>query len=743
MSPVPAVPSVVLALGGALQHKLSWLERRFRTEIGQVYPGTLLRFRLINRAEQLALEALHALCDPLLLHPLWLGLREKGLMERVESGPELCFYAIAAEEDLRGCRLLPNLYAALARLYPGQLSPRLCLFYIGTDPSLLPRPTEADRLRAVCFLLGPIKRYGYRAAGRQEPFETVRLALNAFLASGALAEELPMAPGVRFCALGASAIAVARPQMETWLRNTLLQRLAQACLTEQTELAAAEGSRLAARAEVADLFGLQLTDDWRDEPQELWEKGLGRRFRSELCRWAGEALAAWGIEVHETRRGHWRLTATREGDLYRHLQQLLSPMNELQEDAQVALSQDIVHLAEGVRRHLAEREQVLLRRWSELPQRFVARGAGALAGLNACLALIQAGLDRARDGLHMQRASPLWLRSDGDIVALADILTAQMAPVRCAAERAHLAFASPERVALRLVPLTLLLGAAGADLVPGGLGAVAGLTAGVLLIGAAAVLQYRLLWRERLGGVRELVRLYEESISGLLIAEARNVVQHLQQAADVAAAQLRAVEGELHTLDAEAGRALEELARFPRENTYLERQLSDPGHCAQIAAQVSLKELLSPAALDDGAGGPTPTQVLAATLRGDLPAAALSAGLVEAVGRIVARKGCGFETRVEELLVAGADGPFSAEDAMEALQQRALPLWPGDERSHEERHVVVMSREAAMAFRGWLAAREGTVRVLPTLQRDRISYLRIRPLSPDQSVETSYLSPVA
>ena len=275
-SPVPAVPSVVLALGGALQHKLSWLERRFRTEIGQVYPGTLLRFRLINRAEQLAPEALHALCDPLLLHPLWLGLREKGLTERVESGPELCFYAIAAEEDLRGCRLLPNLYAGLARLYPGQFSPRLCLFYIGTDPSILPRPTEAAPLRAVCFLLGPIKRYGYRAAGRQEPFETVRLTLNAFLASGTLAEVLPMVPGMRFCALGASAIAVARPQMETWLRNTLLQRLAQACVTEQTGAAADGRSRLAVRAEVADLFGLQLTDDWCDEPQELWEKEIGR-----------------------------------------------------------------------------------------------------------------------------------------------------------------------------------------------------------------------------------------------------------------------------------------------------------------------------------------------------------------------------------------------------------------------------------------------------------------------------------
>ena len=494
--PVPAVPSVVLALGGALQHKLSWLERRFRTEIGQLYPGTLLRFRLISRAEELAPNALHALCDPLLLHPLWLSLLERGLTEPGMMGPVLRFYAIVAEEDPRGCRLLPHLYAGLARLYPGQSLPRLCLFYVGTDESAVPRPAPADQLPAVCFLLGPVKRYGYRTAGRQEPFETVRLTLNAFLASDALAQVLPPSPGMSFQALGASAIAVARPQMETWLRNTLLQRLAQACLAGPVAPTGDASLRLTTRAEVAELFGLQLTDDLRDAPDELWEKGLGRRIRSQLCRWAGEVLVGWGIEISETRRGHWRLTAGREGDLYRHLQQLLSDLYELQEDAQAALSQDIVHLVEGVRRHLAEREQALLRRWAELPQRFVARGAEALAALGACIAMADAGLGRARDGLQMQRTSPLWLRSDRDIVALADILAAQMAPVRCAAERAHLAFAPPGRVVLRLAPLVLLLAAVGTDLRPGGPGTAAGVGVGALLVGLGVVLQYRLLRRE-------------------------------------------------------------------------------------------------------------------------------------------------------------------------------------------------------------------------------------------------------
>ncbi|MDI7276981.1 MAG: hypothetical protein QME94_13465, partial [Anaerolineae bacterium] len=246
----------------------------------------------------------------------------------------------------------------------------------------------------------------------------------------------------------------------------------------------------------------------------------------------------------------------------------------------------------------------------------------------------------------------------------------------------------------------------------------------------AALLQSRRLRRETYAGVRELCRQYEGAIGGLVLAEAHQAVRQLEEAVAVTAAQLRAVERELQALEAEAGRALDELARFPYGNTYLEQQLSDPAHCARAAGQVTIEELLGTPAGEEMAadlGDLSPAEILAATVRGDLPAAALGAGLVEAVGRMVAGRGCGtVEMRVEEVLVAGVGGPFSAEATMEGLRSRALPLWHADEETGGEIEFAVMSREAAMAFRGWLAARTERVHVLPTLQRDRISYLRLR-----------------
>ncbi len=735
--PVPAVPSLVLGLGNSLQHKLAWLERRFRTEIGSLYPGSLLRFRALAKAEELAPQALHALCDPLLVHPLWLGLVERGLAPRGEHGPQLNVYAIVTQEDARGAHLLAPLHTALKELYNDQITPGLRVFFVGTDPAALPALAEATR-PVPCFVLGPVKQFGYRTQGRQEPFEAIRLALNALLASSAGAEiegllQPDRAPGLVTFALGASAIAVARPQMETWLRNTLLRRLAQACLAEDEPGEGRAARHLQARREVAEVFGLAEDAPAGDGPDELWEKRLGRGIVGLFPRWANDLLQAWGLELLETRRGHWRLKARSEGDLHRHLQQVLSELSELQEDARVVLTQDIVRLAHGLRRHFERQEQAILDRWQAVPQRAMAAGPGCLARCGEIVAAAEAGLNRARDVLQMQHHSPVWLRGEGDILALADILAAKMVPVRSAAERARASFAPPGRVALRLAPLVLLLGGVGADLRPGWQGLGAGLGGGLAFMTLLAGLQYRRLRRETYVGVCELCRLYEDAVGGVLVSEARNVLRHLQEAVGVSAAQLRAVEGELKTLDAEAARALEELVRFPRENTYLERQLSDPAHCAQLAEEVPLERLLGEGAPGDGEA-PSPGGVLAAAAQGTFPARALGAALVEAVGHLVARgSGAMIETRVEEMLVGGAGQPFSPEGTMDSLHQRALPLWPAEQAEGQEVALAVLSREAAMAFQGWLQAHAGAVRLLPTLQRDRISYLRCRRLAPGEA----------
>lgn len=731
---VPAVPSVVLALGASLHGRLAWLERRFRSEIGALYPANLLRFRLLTQAEQLTPEALHALCDPLLVHPLWLKLQERGLAPAGEHGPALNAYLILAQEDARGRQLLAPLCANLRRAYAGRLEPSLCLFYVGTDPWALPPLPDAPR-PSPCFVLGPVKQLGYGTTGGQEPFETIRLALNALLASpvageveNLLAPDQP--PGLVPFALGASAIAVARPQMETWLRNTLLVRLARACGAGADAATVGEGGRAPARRQVAELFGLESVDDWEGEPDGLWEKGLGWRIAGLFPRWANEVLGAWGLEVQEARLGHWRLSAERGGDLYRRLQHTLSGPGEAQEDAQLALTQEIVRLAQVLQRHLDARAQAVLERWSALVAS-TAAGSQSLPQMAAVLAAAQSGLAQARDRLAGQRLRPLWLRGDRDTATLADILAAQMMPVRSAAERARLAFVSPGIVALRLLPLALLLGATGADLQRGWPGPAAGLAGGIAFAALAAGLQYRRLRHESYTGLRELCRLYEDAVGGLLVAEAQGVLRRWQEAVAVSEAQLGAVQSELRTLEAEAGRALDRLARFPRENTYLERQLSDPAHCARLADEVSLEALLNEP-LDHGPAPATPARLLADALRGDLPAAALGASLVEAVGRAVARRsGRMIETRVEELLVAGTDRPFQPAETMGGLHRRALPLWHGDEEAlGPELALVSISREAAMAVRAWLNAQGERVRLLPTLQRDRISYLRCRHIRP-------------
>ncbi len=726
--PVPAVPSLMLALGASLGGRLAWLERRFRSEIGTVYPASLLRFRLLARPEDLSPEALHALCDPLLRHPLWLGLQERGLAPRGERGPQLNAYLLLSQEDERGLQLLAPLHDNLRQAYAGRLEPSFCLFYVGGDPRTLPPLPTATRPWP-CFILGPVKQLGYGISGGQEPLETIRLALNALLASpaageveGLLAGEQP--PGLAPFALGASAIAVARPQMETWLRNTMLARLARACL--EWDGAGDVTRRAQARREVEALFGLgPVRGD--DVPDELWAKECGRRIAGLFVHWAGEVLPAWGLELRETRLGHWQLSAREEGDLHRRLQGILASADGA-EGAQAALAQEIVRLAQSLRGHLEARAQAVLDAWSQLLGRATA-STRCLSHLAEVVGAAQAALGQARDDLSAMRLSPLWLRGERDITALADILAAQMMPVRSAAERARLSFAPPDVVALRLLPLALLVGTAGADL-RGGPGLAAGLAGGALFAGLAAGLQYRRLHRETYAGMRELCRLYEDAVGGLLLGEAQAMLRRWQDAVALSAAQAEAARAELATLDAEAGRALDELARSSRENTYLERQLSDPGRCLQLAGEVSPEALLGEA-LDDSPAPATPAGLLADAVRGDLPAAALGASLVEALGRIVARPGgCPVETRVEELLVAGGERPFQPEETMDGLHRRALPLWHGDEaRLGPEVALVAMSHEAAMAFRGWLSTHARSVRLLPTLQRDRISYLRCRRIS--------------
>jgi len=726
--PVPAVPSVVLALGRSLGERLAWLEQRFRGEVGVQYPAGLLRFRLLAHADDCRLETLHALCDPLLVHPLWLGLQERALAPGGEHGPQLNVYLITAQEDARGLALLAPLYTNLRQAYAGRLEPAFCLFFVGQDPGAL-APLAGAPGPVPCFVLGPVKQLGYGISGRQEPFETIRLALNALLASTAAGEvrsllEPDAPPGIAAFALGASAIAVARQQMEAWLRNTLALRLARAWLEDATAPAEREAARLKARAEVTALFGLQQAGAADGVPDELWEKGLGQRVVALFPRWANEVLATWGLEVHQSPLGHWHLRARAEGDLYRHLQSILSDLSEVQSDAQAALARDIVGLAQGLRSHLERRGEGFLEGWSALLARAAGSGAGCVARVSAIVAAAQGVLNRARDALAGQHLRPLWLRGDRDIATLADILAAQMMPVRCAGERARSAFVPPDLVGLRLLPILLIMGGVGADLRPGWQGLAAGLAGGALFIALAAGLQYRRLSGESRAGIRELCRLYESAVGGLLLSEAQALVRRWQDAVALSAAQLQAVGAELATVEGEATRALDELARSPRQNTYLERRLSDPERCTRLADAVSLDALLAEP-LDEAAGSTSLAGLLADALRGDLPAAALGASLAEGAGRIVARRSSHMiETRVEELLVAGQ--PFSPADTMDSLHRRALPLWHSTAPPGPELALVALSREAAMAFRTWLDQHSAGVRVLPTLQRDRITYLRCR-----------------
>ncbi len=721
-SPVPAVPTLVVALGEGLRERLAWLEARFRSEIGSLYPGHLLRFRLFTREADLSQEALRALCDPLLTHPLWLALAERGLAPGDEHGPQLNVYVLLSEEESQGYPLLGPLRANLARAYEGRLVPAVRVFYVGASP---PSPAAlAEGGRPVpCFLLGPVKQLGYGTGGPLEPYETIRLALNALLASDStdvLDRLVGGAPGLVHLALGASAIAVARPRMESWVRSALLERLARACLSDDEA-----SPRLETRRQVADLFGLEVAPGGADEPQELWEKSLGRRIAALFPAWANEALAAWGFEALETRYGHWRVSAQGEGELRRHLERILSDLREEQDDAQVALSQDLARLAGGLRRHFAERERVVLGRWRDLLSRAVGDGQGCTGRLAAIVRMAERELGQAQERLERQRLSPLWLRGDHDAVALAGILDAQMMPVRSAAERARQEFVPPLRAALRLVPFVLLVGAAGADLRPDGWGWTVGLGGGVAFGLAAMGLEYRRLARETRTGAREVLRLYEGAVTGLLLAEARTFLRHIREAVAISAAQLPAVIGELKAVEAEAGRVLAELGRGTRENTYLERQLFDPSQVAQLTEEI-WPDLLAGGSPAGDPPMPRPTEILATALRGDLPARALGATLAGVAAQAVARHEHRLvEMRVEELLVAGVDQPFSPAETMEGLHRRALPLWRA-EAGGPEVALAVLSREAAVALRGWLAAHAGTVHVLPTLQRDRISYLRLR-----------------
>lgn len=724
--PVPAVPSVVLALGASLQGRLDWLAQRFRAEIGPLYPASLLRFRLLRSEEEVTPEALHALCDPLLVHPLWLGLQERGLAPGGEEGPRLRLYAITSDDDAQGGRLLAPLAANLQGLYPEQLLPDLFIFHVGPDIRALPRLEETGR-PLPCFLLGAVKQYGYRTAGRDEPYEAIRLALNAFLTSGAADEvEARLAAGAGHglapLALGASAVAVARGPMEAWVRNRAVQRLAKACLAGVDE----EEPPLvhAARAAVAGALGLVSSGEAADEPDELWARGLGRRVGGLARRWANEVLRAWGVEMRESRRGQWRLVAQTEGDLHRRLQRLVVAHGEGLEEAEAALTQEVVRLANALRRHFARRERELLTRWRALPMEVLGSGPGCLARLEAIVAAAEAGLERAAEALKRQRLQPVWLRGDREAIILAGALGAQMMPARCAAERTQLSFVPAGWVALRMLPLVLLVGAAAADL-HRRWGLPAGLALGLSFVALAAALQVRALRRSTYGCLRDTCRLYESTIGGLALAEAQSTVRRLQEAVAVSAAQLRAVAGELAGLAEAADEALSELWR-PQEGNYLERQLADPSRCAAAAGGVAPEELLAVPPGEEA--GASPAGLLAAALRGDLPAEAMGAGLAEAVGASAARACAPIETRIEEVLVSGRDGPFSPAATLEGLHQRALPLCPRGQADGPEVALAIMSRQAAVAFRGCLAEHADGLRLLPTLQRDRISYLRLRRL---------------
>lgn len=741
--PVPAVPSVVLALGSSLRDNLAWLEQRFRSEIGSVYPGSLLRFRLVTRREQLAPEELHTLCDPLLVHPLWLSLQERDLAPGGEQGPQLNVYAILSEGDARGCALLAPLYTTLQQLYQGRLSPNLYLFWVGTRPESIPALPGATR-PVLCFVLGPVKHLGYGISGSQEPFETIRLALNAMLASRIAGEIEALlgpdpAPGLTFFSLGASAITVARSQIETWLCNTLLQRLARACLHDYEAVSAQPNWQPEIRLQVAALFGLPKADAWEEEPDELWEKDLGRGIAALFPQWTNQVLPAWGIQVQAAHQGHWRVVANAEGDLCRRLQEILSEMADLRDDAQTALVQDVVRLASGLRRYFAHQERLILSRWMGTLVDATSRGQGCLGQLAGLVAATGAVLQRAHDALRSQRLKPLWLHSDRDIMALSEILAAQMMPVRSAIERTRQGFAPPLQVGARLAPFVLLLAVAARDLWPGGSGLAAGLGTGVAFAALAGGLQYRRLWRDRRAGMRELLRLYEDTVVSLALGEADVLLQHIREAVALSASQMQAVTEAVRTIDIEATQVLAELARFPHGDTYLERQLSDPVHCLRIAEEVPVEVLLGESLGDQAGDSPpvTPASILAAAVRGDLPTEALGVTLAEAVKSITARRGATLiETRVEELLVAGVDRPFSPEATMEGLHRRALPLWPAPDAGSPELALVALSREASMAFQGWLAEHADRVRLLPTLQRDRISYLRCRKLTITAGVDT-------
>jgi len=712
----------VLALGNSLREPLQWLEERFRREIGSLYPGYLLRFRPFSQPEHISVAALRGLIDPLLVHPLWLALMEHGFAPGGERGPQLDAYVILSGEDQEGLALLGPLVTNLRRACQGRLEPTLRLFYVGASPATL-----AEQARPLtCFVLGALKQRGYGTGGEREPWETIRLTLNALLASQAPQEIEALFPpgqdGRRVLALGASAIAIARPQMEACVRAGVLERLAQACL--------AAPAQPAARAPVADLFGLQLASEG---PEELWAKRLGQGIASLFPAWANEVLAGWGLEVGETRQaakypsppGHWRVETRAEGEVQRHLERILAGGREEQEEAQAALAQDLARLAAALQRRLHAHEKTVLDRWQELLQRTVADGEGCLARAQGMADLAMQALTVAQERVSHQRPGPLWLRqSNGhDVLILAEALAGQMSPWRAAGERARERLAPATALALRAAPWLILGGAIGADLWPGVAGWGVGLAAGISLGLLAAGVQARTYGREARSGSREATRLYENAVLGLLLGAAHDILQHWQDAVAICAAQVKALTRELRTLEATAGRMAGDLGRRAGESVYLERRLSDPIRCAHLAESIPIEQALAGA----------PAQALAAALTGSLPARVVGATMA---GAVSARAIAPIEARVEEMLVAG--GSFSPAGTMEALHRRALPLWMG-ETEGPEWSFAVLSREAAVAVRSWLDTHRQSVHQLPTLQRDRITYLRLRRVAaaqgPRQAVE--------
>lgn len=774
---VPAVPSMVFGLGESLQEKLVSVERRLRTEIGPVYPGSLLRFELITNQEQVNEDWLRKICDPLLTHPLWLTLQEQGLAEispNEPKRPELSIYIIARQDDTTGQDLLPHLCKEMHSLYGARVRLRLNLFYITSEAGNIPTiPISEAPMPPLCFVLGPVKRAGFGTSGEHETYETIRLALNALLASRA-GEEIEKSVREKgltspvMMTLGASAIVVARSQMETCLYSTILQRLVRACFEGQEDEEQCKQWERETKQRIATLFGVPIQDWDVEQYDEQWEKEVPGLIAGLFPIWTNNILSKWRINFSANERGLWGAKAGE--DLYSHLQKVLGG-GEQAEATSEDLTDDVHRIAVDIHRELERQEKALLADWSRFLHRTVASGKGCLVRLGQSVAVTRSTLSGVLKVLQGQHVSPVYLRSRRDRDALAEILAARSLPICYAYEMCRSARVPPGFVVLRLIPFTLLTMAVLTDLGLGWSGIVAGLAVGMALMILFILQQSRRLRKEYQRSLQGLCRLYEEAIEGIVLGEVRELLAHLYGHVALTGQRLQELAAELQRIE---GKAIEDLNRalseLPAEDIYLERQLFRYDPWQRGLEQVSIDRLLSAPEMNKDETGPgnseelvqTPASILTAVLNGQLPAAVLGTALVDALRYDYHLGGDSPEnTRIEEMLVAEwnerAEQEFHREgnqqtmkelvdafmsETMEAQQRRALPLWDATNEK-QEMAFVVLNPEAKVAFNIWLEAHNGEVTALPTLQRDQISYLRCLLLkgSEDQPVEAKEDAP--